>query len=171
MPRTLTKPRGYPRGISFVVEGALLLVEYSTFLPVRPGRIESYRFCSGCMTVSPCSRNRRQPLRFSPKPKEKAGIETCFFFWCGQGESNSRLILGKDSLYHLTMAAYVRQIIVFMKIECNARSMRKGRYGSAFALKHQIDLCPNRLMSSFPIFLSGNDANGAPEQFSPNKSP
>ena len=26
-------------------------------------------------------------------------------FMCGQGESNSRLVLGKDALYHLTMPA------------------------------------------------------------------
>src|SRR3989344_9587694 len=26
-------------------------------------------------------------------------------FLCGQGESNSRIVLGKDVLYHLTMAA------------------------------------------------------------------
>ncbi len=26
-------------------------------------------------------------------------------FQCGQGESNSQLVLGKDALYHLTMPA------------------------------------------------------------------
>jgi hypothetical protein len=41
-----------------------------------------------------------------------------FSYLCGQGESNSRLILGKDSLYHLTMAANVsnrREIILYLK--------------------------------------------------------
>ncbi len=40
---------------------------------------------------------------------EKAPFIQWYFFvscMCGQGESNSRLNLGKVSLYHLTMAAY-----------------------------------------------------------------
>lgn len=32
---------------------------------------------------------------------------------CGQGESNSRLILGKDPLYHLTMAAFLFPTTLF----------------------------------------------------------
>ena len=36
---------------------------------------------------------------------EKAPFRGSFLFLCGQGESNSRLILGKDVLYHLTMPA------------------------------------------------------------------
>lgn len=31
---------------------------------------------------------------------------------CGQGESNSRLILGKDVLYHLTMPAVITCVAV-----------------------------------------------------------
>ena len=44
---------------------------------------------------------------YGSKQSQNDDLETIRLAWCGQGESNSRLILGKDSLYHLTMAANV----------------------------------------------------------------
>ena len=38
-------------------------------------------------------------------PGSNPGGSTCLLALCGQGESNSRLVLGKDALYHLTMPA------------------------------------------------------------------
>ena len=35
--------------------------------------------------------------------------------WCGQGESNSQLVLGKDALYHLTMPAFENRVIIQQK--------------------------------------------------------
>ena len=39
--------------------------------------------------------------------------------WCGQGESNSRLVLGKHPLYHLTMAAYAILLLQFFCRQLN----------------------------------------------------
>lgn len=38
-------------------------------------------------------------------PGSSPGGSTWSVFQCGQGESNSQLVLGKDALYHLTMPA------------------------------------------------------------------
>lgn len=45
------------------------------------------------------------PVENVENQRRNADLEAIRLAWCGQRESNSRLILGKDSLYHLTMAA------------------------------------------------------------------
>lgn len=54
-----------------------LMFPLRAFVLVRPGRIEPYRFRSGCMTVSSFGRNCRQPFRFS-RPIEKARQKPSF---------------------------------------------------------------------------------------------
>ena len=57
---------------------------------------------AGCGTLFNIEGKSHDSLVIIEKDREEIPV---FFKLCGQGESNSRLILGKDSLYHLTMAA------------------------------------------------------------------
>ncbi len=86
------------------------------FVLVRPGRIEAYSFSTpfGYFVSTPShklaqkpfdSRNALYSQSYDPDRTYKKFPGRGTFYRCGQGESNSRLILGKDPLYHLTMAA------------------------------------------------------------------
>ena len=81
---------------------------------------ESFVFCAGrenrflqkqyplwilLLFYTKVSRNSFDSPCPSTEIYEKAPFRGSFLFLCGQGESNSRLILGKDVLYHLTMPA------------------------------------------------------------------
>ena len=52
-------------------------------------------------------RKQSSLLATQKNPRSNPRVFLCTVV-CGQGESNSRLILGKDPLYHLTMAANIQ---------------------------------------------------------------
>ena len=70
------------------------------------------------------------------------------FQLCGQGESNSRLILGKDPLYHLTMAANISMTQIILQLTTSAQFFVIAKIDVRLLRRARQDSNPERLIRS-----------------------
>ena len=78
----------------------------------RCGYFSSLRSKRYIATASILTQQASSLLLLAATIKHLFHVKQVFYWLCGQGESNSRLNLGKVSLYHLTMAASAIAVIL-----------------------------------------------------------